>query len=259
MKEVEVHQAGQGASVPASSGQCADGGAEASARCEADHVQRQCGRHAASKRDVNPLFIASSFVNDQVAGRWACSPARRPQERVRYGAELPSRERRDRGFERNTPAARSPINRCSSSESDFQADLSKIRAAKADSVFIFAPCDGHRFREAMGRFRSTGREALRDVDISHVTLPRSATRRWRGDGRSLEFRLDIPRNQRFIKDHIAKWGEHPSHFTVTAYDAVAPLARTPVNGRRQARRPRGARQGDPQRAVDQSAAISNST
>jgi branched-chain amino acid transport system substrate-binding protein len=62
--------------------------------------------------------------------------------------------------------------------------------------------------------------------ISHVTLPAigdAAVGAVMADHWNSE--LDIPRNQRFIKDHIAKWGEHPSHFTVTAYDAVAPLAR----------------------------------
>jgi branched-chain amino acid transport system substrate-binding protein len=70
--------------------------------------------------------------------------------------------------------------------------------------------------------------------ISHLTLPAigdAAVGAIMADHWNAE--LDDPRNKRFIKDYVAKWNEHPSHFTVTAYDVVAPLARgiKAVNGK----------------------------
>ena len=119
---------------------------------------------------------------------------------------------------------------------DFQAEISKVRAAKPEGVFIFAPgAMGIAFMKqwvAAGLNKEVKLYAM--WTISHLTLPAigdAAIGAIMADHWNSE--LDNPRNKRFIRDYVAKWNEHPSHFTVTAYDVVAPLARgiRAVNGK----------------------------
>lgn len=178
----------------------------------------------------NPLFIAASFVNDQVAEAMGMLATRDGLKNV-FAMAPNYQAGKDviAGFERKYTGGKiADQSLFKLGESDFQADLSKIRATKADSVFIFAPgAMGIAFVKqwvASGLNKDVKLYAM--WTISHVTLPAigdAALGAVMADHWNSE--LANPRNQRFIKDHIAKWGEHPSHFTVTAYDAVAPLAR----------------------------------
>ncbi|MCW5774674.1 MAG: ABC transporter substrate-binding protein [Rhodospirillaceae bacterium] len=178
----------------------------------------------------NPRFIASSFVNDQVAEAMGILATRDKLKSVfamapnyQAGKEVVA------GFERTYSGGKiADRSLFKFGESDFQADISKIRAAKSEAVFIFAPgAMGIAFMKqwvAAGLDKQVKLYAM--WTISHVTLPAigdAALGAVMADHWNVE--LDNPRNKRFIKDHIARYGEHPSHFTVTAYDAVAPLAR----------------------------------
>ncbi len=178
----------------------------------------------------NPLFIAASFVNDQVAEAMGMLATRDKLKSVfamapnyQAGKDVVA------GFERFYKDGKI-IDRSlfKFGEGDFQADLSKIRAAKPEAVFIFAPgAMGIAFVKqwvASGLDKEIKLYAM--WTISHVTLPAIGDAAL-GAVMADHWNSELPneRNQRFIKDHIAKFGAHPSHFTVTAYDAVAPLAR----------------------------------
>ncbi len=185
----------------------------------------------------NPRFIAASFVNDQVAEAMGILANRDKLKSVfamapnyQAGKDVIS------GFERKYEGKIADRSLYKVNESDFQADISKIRATKPDAVFIFAPgAMGIAFTKqwvASGMNKEVKLYAM--WTISHLTLPaigEAAVGAIMADHWNAE--LDNPRNKRFIKDYIAKWGEHPSHFTVTAYDVVAPLARgiKAVNGK----------------------------
>jgi branched-chain amino acid transport system substrate-binding protein len=112
-------------------------------------------------------------------------------------------------------------------ETDYQAEISKLRAAKPQAVFIFAP-------GAMGiaffkQWAASG--AGRDIrlysvfTVDHLTLPAIGdtaldtyhTSYWNLDSKS-------ETNQRFLREYAAKFGHHPSMFAVPAYDTARMLA-----------------------------------
>ncbi len=178
----------------------------------------------------NPRFATVSFVNDQVAEAMGILANRDKLKSVfamapnyQAGKDVVS------GFERKYTFGKiADRSLYKMNESDFQADLSKIRAVKPDAVFLFAPgAMGIAFMKqwvAAGLNKEVKLYAM--WTISHVTLPAigdAAVGAIMADHWNSE--LDNPRNKRFIKDYLAKWNEHPSHFAVTAYDVAAPLAR----------------------------------
>ena len=186
----------------------------------------------------NPRFVTASFVNDQVAEAMGILANRDKLKTVfamapnyQAGKDVVSGFERTYRFGKVVDRSLYKMN-----ESDFQADLSKIRAVKPDAVFLFAPgAMGIAFMKqwvAAGLNKEVKLYAM--WTISHLTLPAigdAALGAIMADHWNSE--LDNPRNKRFIKDYTAKWNEHPSHFTVTAYDVVAPLARgiKAVNGK----------------------------
>ena len=107
-------------------------------------------------------------------------------------------------------------------QTDFQAEISQIRAANPGAVFGFLPGGmGVAFikqYQAAGLVQSIPLYTVFTVD--YLTLPglgKTAigtfhTNFWDVDSTN-------PVNQRFIKDYIAKYGYHPSNFSAQAYDA----------------------------------------
>ena len=178
----------------------------------------------------NPRFVAASFVNDQVAEAMGILASRDKLKTVfamapnyQAGKDVVSGFERTYRFGKVVDRSLYKLN-----ESDFQADLSKIRAVKPDAVFLFAPgAMGIAFMKqwvAAGLNKEVKLYAM--WTISHLTLPAigdAAIGAIMADHWNSE--LDNPRNKRFIRDYVAKWNEHPAHVTVTAYDVVAPLAR----------------------------------
>jgi len=106
---------------------------------------------------------------------------------------------------------------------DFQSELSAIRAAKPQSVFVFAPVAmGIAF---MKQWANSG--LGKDIKlystfvINHLTLPAIGeaaagsyfTDWWNTD-------LDFPANKRFVSAYVAKHKSLPSTFAAQAYDAA---------------------------------------
>ena len=112
-------------------------------------------------------------------------------------------------------------------ESDYQAEISKVRAAKPQAVFIFAP--GGMGIAFMKQWAASG--AGKEIKLYTVftvdwlTLPAIGeaavgtfhTNYWSPDS-------DNPDNQKFVKDYVAKFGGMPSHFAAQSYDAARLLA-----------------------------------
>jgi branched-chain amino acid transport system substrate-binding protein len=112
-------------------------------------------------------------------------------------------------------------------ESDFQADLAKVRALKPEAVFVFAP-------GAMGiafvkQWASSGlnkeMKLYSAFSVDYVTLGAMGDSAlgaivptmWNND-------IANPKNERFVKEYVAKFGHMPSNFAAQAYDAPGVIA-----------------------------------
>jgi len=112
-------------------------------------------------------------------------------------------------------------------ETDFQADLAKVRALKPEAVFAFAP-------GAMGiafvkQWASAGlnkeMKLYTAFSIDYVTLGAMGDSAvgaivptmWNND-------IANPRNEKFVKDYLAKFGHMPSNFAAQSYDAPGVIA-----------------------------------
>jgi branched-chain amino acid transport system substrate-binding protein len=112
-------------------------------------------------------------------------------------------------------------------ESDFQPNISKVRAANPEAVFVFAPGSmGISFAKQWARSGLQDRIKLYSVfTVDWLTLPAIgdgalgsySTMYWNAD-------LDIPANKRFVADFRAKHGRTPSHYAAQAYDAARLIA-----------------------------------
>jgi branched-chain amino acid transport system substrate-binding protein len=112
-------------------------------------------------------------------------------------------------------------------ESDFQAEISRVRAANPEAVFFFGPGSmGIAFFKqwaASGAGKSIRVYSVFTVDA--ITMPAIGdsavgsllTNFWDPDSTS-------PANQRFVKDYVARFGHQPSLFSVTGYDAARMIA-----------------------------------
>jgi branched-chain amino acid transport system substrate-binding protein len=110
---------------------------------------------------------------------------------------------------------------------DYQAEISKARAAKADAVYIFAP--GGMGISFVKQWNSSGaNKAMKLYSVfvvDNLTLPAIGeaalgtyhTNYW-------DVTSDNPVNQKFIKDYSAKYGALPSHYAAQTYDAPRLIA-----------------------------------
>ena len=112
-------------------------------------------------------------------------------------------------------------------ESDFQADISKIRAAKPEAVFLFAPGSmGIAFFKqwaAAGASAEIKLYSLFVVDSMSLPVIGEAAL---GTFHTNYWEIDNPRpaNQRFVKDFVAAYGQMPSHYAAQAYDGPRLIA-----------------------------------
>lgn len=107
-------------------------------------------------------------------------------------------------------------------QSDFQAELSQIRAINPAAVYVFAPGGmGVAFGKQWGAAEMAKKYPLYSVfTIDFLTLGAIGkaaigtyhTNFWNHES-------DNPVNQRFVKDYQAKYGYHPSSYSAQAYDA----------------------------------------
>ena len=114
-------------------------------------------------------------------------------------------------------------------ESDFQADISKVRAEKPQALFIFAPGGmGVAFFKqwaASGANKEIKLYTSNTVDWG--TLPGIGDAAV-GSFHALHWNTDLanPANQRFVKDYVAKHGAKPSNYVAQGYDGVRIIAAT---------------------------------
>ncbi len=110
---------------------------------------------------------------------------------------------------------------------DFQAEISKVRAAKPEGVFIFAPgAMGIAFMkqwDASGIGKDVKLYTLAVVDnvslkaVGNTAVGTFHAMWWDPNGQ-------YPGNQKFVKGYIAKYGHHPSYFAAQGYDGPRLLA-----------------------------------
>ena len=112
-------------------------------------------------------------------------------------------------------------------ESDFQPDISKVRAEKPDAVFFFGPgAMGISFLKqwaASGLAKDIKLYTLFTVDwislpvIGEAALGTLHTNQWDIDSKD-------PVNQKFIHDYVAEFGKMPAHYAQQAYDGPRLIA-----------------------------------
>jgi branched-chain amino acid transport system substrate-binding protein len=110
---------------------------------------------------------------------------------------------------------------------DFQAEISKVRAAKPEGVFIFAPVAmGIAFMKQWG---ASG--IAKEVKLYTLAVVDNVTLKAVGSSANGTFHAmfwdpngQFPGNQKFVKGYIAKFGHHPSYFAAQAYDGPRLLA-----------------------------------
>jgi branched-chain amino acid transport system substrate-binding protein len=112
-------------------------------------------------------------------------------------------------------------------ESDFQADLAKVRALKPEAVFVFAPgAMGIAFVKqwaASGLAKEMKMYSAFSVDyvtlgaMGDSALGAIVPTMWNND-------IANPKNAKFVKDYMAKFGHMPSNFAAQAYDAPGVIA-----------------------------------
>ncbi len=112
-------------------------------------------------------------------------------------------------------------------ETDFQADISKVRAENPKALFIFAP--GAMAAPFMKQWAASG--VGKDIKlytiftVDHVTLPGIGDAAV-GSYHAMYWNVDTDNaaSKKFVKDYTAKFGHLPSHFAAQSYDAPRLLA-----------------------------------
>lgn len=114
-------------------------------------------------------------------------------------------------------------------ESDYQADISKVRAVKPTALFVFAP--GAMGGAFMKQWQASG--VGKDVKlytsntVDWLSLPAIGDAAI-GSYHALHWNTDLPypANEKFWKAYVAKHGQKPSNYAAQAYDGARILAAT---------------------------------
>ena len=110
---------------------------------------------------------------------------------------------------------------------DWAAELSKVKAAKADGVFVFYP--GKHGPAFITQYKQAGLEGqipLYSVyTLDSISLPRFQQADMEGVLGSLMTQfwgpdLDTPQNKVFVDGFKAKYGRYPSFYAAQSYDAI---------------------------------------
>lgn len=187
------------------------------------------GQQAFAGENCNKLFVSASHQNDQIAEATGELATRRGIKKIvtlapNYQAGKEFLDAFDRTYKGGKIEERLSFKL---GESDFKAEISKLRALKPEAIVIFAP-------GAMGIafLRQWQTSGLKDeikvfsfytVDESNVgaigdaALGVNDIANWTPE-------LDNPVNRRFVKDHVAKFGGLPAIYTVYGYDVAASIA-----------------------------------
>ena len=178
----------------------------------------------------NPLFVSSSFMNDgnaEATGEMATKDGIKTV--VAMAPNYQAGKDNVAGFQRTYKGgAVVETILFKVNESDYQADIAKVRALKPQALYIFAPGSmGVAFMKQWATSGLNKEVKLYSIyTIDGVTMPgigdaaigATEAGHWNPD-------LDNPKNKRFIKEYIAKFGHMPSYFAVQTYDSPGLIAR----------------------------------
>ena len=177
-----------------------------------------------------PYFLSTSWNNDQMPEAMGMVLSELPIQRLALMApNYQAGKDAIAGFERAYKGKAAIADRIlfKLGESDFQADISKLRALKADAVFLFAP--GAMGVAFMKQWAAAG--ANREMKLYDVFTVNWVTLGPIGDAALGSFHTNFwdpespePANQKFVKGFQAKFGRMPSHFAAQAYDAATLIA-----------------------------------
>jgi branched-chain amino acid transport system substrate-binding protein len=179
-------------------------------------------------KGCTPYFISTSWNNDQTAN---VSGTLLNEDKIRtvYTAAPNIQAGKDvvNGFRAVYKGKEIGSTLFKPGESDFQADISKIRATKPEAVFLFAP--GSMGIAFMKQWAATG--ANKEIKLYTLFVVDSMSLPVVGEAALGTFHTnywditsDRPANQRFVKEFVAKNGTIPSHFAAQAYDGPRLLA-----------------------------------
>ncbi len=178
----------------------------------------------------NRLWVSTSFMNDQNAEATGELATRdKVKTVVAMAPNYQAGKDNVAGFERTYKSGKiTETIYFKVGETDYQADISKVRALNPEAVYIFAPgAMGVSFMKQWATAGLAGKTKLYTLyTIDDVTLPAIGdaaigtfqTSHWNPD-------LTNAKNQKFVKDYVAKFGHQPSYFAVQSYDSAAVIAR----------------------------------
>jgi branched-chain amino acid transport system substrate-binding protein len=176
----------------------------------------------------NPLFVSSSFYNEgnsealgEIANKDGAKSVLLMAPNYQGGKDMLA------GFESTYRGKVADTILYKLGESDFQADLGRLRASKAEALAIFAPgAMGVAFVKqwvASGLAKEVKLYSINTIDnmslpaVGDAALGAVEAHHWTPD-------LDNPKNRRFVKDYVAKFNHLPSHLAAAAYDAPGLIA-----------------------------------
>jgi branched-chain amino acid transport system substrate-binding protein len=176
----------------------------------------------------NPLFVSASFMGDQnaeatgeLATRDGIKSTALMAPNYQAGKDMVA------GFKRTYQGRIAGEILFKFGETDYQADLSKVRAMAPEAVFVFAP--GGMGVSFLKQWASSGlRESVNLYTlyvVDNATLPAIGeaaigsvhTGHWNPD-------FDHPRNREFIRAYLAKYNQPPSMFAAQGYDGARAIA-----------------------------------
>jgi len=178
----------------------------------------------------SPYFISTSWNNDQMPEAMGQVLTEAPLQSIWLMA--PNYQAgRDAlaGFERTYKGKARIVDRIlfRIGEADFQADISKVRAARPDALFLFAP--GAMGIAFMKQWAASG--ASRDIKLFDVLTTNWVTLGPIGEAAIGSYHTnfwdadaDTAANRKFVKGFVAKFGHMPSHFAAQSYDAATLVA-----------------------------------
>ncbi len=191
-------------------------------------VSTNASSTALAGEECNPLFVSTSWSNEDVneaAGEVVQKAGLKTV--VVMAPNYQGGHDSIRGFMRNYKGKVLEQIMFKLGESDFQAELAKVRSIKPEGLFIFAP--GAMGVAFMKQWKVSG---LSDsIKLHTVFMVDYATLPAIGDAAvgSVHAQIWDPastdaRSQRFFKDYLAKYGQMPSDLAIHAYDAVGLIA-----------------------------------
>jgi branched-chain amino acid transport system substrate-binding protein len=192
-------------------------------------VITNAGAAPVAGKDCNPLFMSTSWNNDQVpealgtvmtedklASIYLLAP------NYQAGKDMVAGLKRTLKGPKIVDETYFKLG-----EADFQANISQVRAAKPAALFVFAP--GSMGVAFMKQWAASG--LGKDVKLYTVFTVDQLTMPAIGDSGVGSFiamywneDLKNPANEKFVKAFAAKHGRSPSHYAAQAYDAPRLIA-----------------------------------